>query len=302
MKKIIFTLLIILCSIQIVNSQTGWQWVNPYPQGNTLEQVQMLNSSTGYAVTTSNSVIKTINGGVNWSILSVNSSAQLFSVFFTDVNTGYVCGNNGSIYKTINGGTNWAALQSGTTLYMDQIYFVNANTGFVASDGAVLRTTNAGVNWTLQTLRGGYFYGPCFPNATTGYLCGQGSSSENVYKTTNMGANWTDISVGVNDNFYSIYFTDANTGYTAGSHGKVYKTINGGTNWDAGVSVNAPYYVSQLVFTNASTGYVCGQYNTVYITTNAGLTWSLKYSTVINTGLNSISFLKLLTVALHGII
>jgi hypothetical protein len=187
MKKTTFTLLIILCSIQIANSQTGWQWVNPYPQGNTLEQVQMLNSSTGYAVTTSNAVIKTINGGVNWSILLVNSSAQLFSVFFTDVNTGYVCGNNGSIYKTINGGTNWAALQSGTTLYMDQVYFINANTGFVSSDGAVLRTTNAGVNWTIQTLSGGYFYGPCFPNATTGYLCGQGSSSGNVYKTTNMG-------------------------------------------------------------------------------------------------------------------
>jgi len=150
MKKLLFCLVIFIFYYNFADSQTGWQWINPYPQGNTLEQVQMLNPSTGYAVTTNNAVIKTTNGGVNWSILVVNSSAQLFSVFFTDVNTGYVCGNNGSIYKTINGGTSWVSLQSGTTLYMDQIYFINANTGYFVkqfSFNRVMRTTNGGVNY-----------------------------------------------------------------------------------------------------------------------------------------------------------
>ncbi len=239
--KIIINLILALLFLQSsLFSQTGWSWLNPTPQGNSLFKVQMLNASTGYSVSGNNIALKTINGGVNWSILQVSNSAVLYSMYFNDVNTGYVVGSAGTIYKTTDGGVDWFAQQSGTTLYLDDISFINSSTGFIASDGAVLKTTNAGINWVLQTLGSGYFYGPCFVNANTGYLCGTGSSSGNVYKTTNAGVNWTDISVGVNDNFYCIYFSDANTGYTAGYHGIAYKTTNGGTSWSAGVSVNSP--------------------------------------------------------------
>jgi hypothetical protein len=49
-----------------------------------------------------------------------------------------------------------------------------------------------------------------------------------MLKTTNGGTNWVALSSGTIWNLYSVYFTDANTGYAVGAVGTILKTTNGG--------------------------------------------------------------------------
>ncbi|MFZ4564454.1 MAG: WD40/YVTN/BNR-like repeat-containing protein, partial [Bacteroidales bacterium] len=76
-----------------------WTWLNPLPQGNTLQSVFFSNAGTGYAVGECGTILKTIDGGTSWSARTGGTNAELNSVFFTDVNTGYVVGSRGTILK-----------------------------------------------------------------------------------------------------------------------------------------------------------------------------------------------------------
>ena len=63
----------------------NWQWLNPKPQGNTLNAMDFVN-------------------GVSWNNLNAGVSAQLYSVDFADLNTGYIGGVNQMFRKTTDGG------------------------------------------------------------------------------------------------------------------------------------------------------------------------------------------------------
>jgi len=75
-------------------------------------------------------ILKTTNGGTNWTAQTSGTTNVLNSIYFTDANTGYTVGEIGTILKTINSGTTWTALTSGTTSNLYSIYFKNANIGY----------------------------------------------------------------------------------------------------------------------------------------------------------------------------
>src|SRR5450759_2056041 len=130
-----FAVLLLLIIIAVVPASswglaTGdgtWQWVNPSVQGNTLRSLSFVNANTGWAAGDGGTVLKTTDGGANWSaqIPSPNSCAgvtpygngcNLKGISFIDANNGWAVGAFGTIWKTGNGGTNWAAqtLPNGT--------------------------------------------------------------------------------------------------------------------------------------------------------------------------------------------
>jgi photosystem II stability/assembly factor-like uncharacterized protein len=69
-----------------------------------LNSVYFANANTGYAVGFYGTIMKTSNGGTDWTIQNSGTSNHLSSVFFTDANTGYAVGDLGTILKTTNGG------------------------------------------------------------------------------------------------------------------------------------------------------------------------------------------------------
>ncbi len=99
-----------------------------------------------------------------------------------------------------------------------------------------------------------------FVNPNTGYAVG---ASGTIIKTTNAGLNWVSQTSDSSGIFYSVFFTDANTGYIGGHtfstqiKARILKTTNGGQNWNS-VLENEPYRILSLYFTNASTGYAVG--------------------------------------------
>lgn len=125
MKKL-FT--VICLSLLSLSAFSQWFWQNPLPQGNSLNSVYFTAPNTGYSVSDAGTIIKTTDGGTNWTFQSSGTTNYLSSVFFIDANKGYVVGNYGTILKTINGGGNWTSLSSGTSEFLSSVHFPNADT------------------------------------------------------------------------------------------------------------------------------------------------------------------------------
>lgn len=123
-----------------------------------------------------------------------------------------------------------------------------------------------------------------FRDANNGYALGVLGPNPVVFtwiKTTNGGATWTNESSStITYGPFSMFFTDANTGY-AGGVDAIYKTTNAGSSW---TQVTIPhsggsFAVFSMYFFNSNVGYACGfDYvnNVMYMlhTSNAGASWS----------------------------
>jgi photosystem II stability/assembly factor-like uncharacterized protein len=97
-------------------------------------------------------MLKTTNGGTNWSPLTSGTDNLLTSVHFTDANTGWAVGVFGTIRKTTDGGATWASQPNGITgtntdlhytfYNYESVFFIDSNIGWAVSDaGAIMKRT-----------------------------------------------------------------------------------------------------------------------------------------------------------------
>lgn len=75
--------------------------------------------------------------------------------------------------------------------------------------------------------------------------------------------------------FYSVNFSNEDTGYLLDFSFRLYKTINSGNNWFY-IQTNLyplSYDVNSISFLNNNTGYVCGDYAKIFKTIDGGYNW-----------------------------
>ncbi len=212
--------------------------------------------------------------------------------------------------------TNITRSQSGWTYFplsyaMDiwSVDFVNDNTGYVLDvTGRIMKTTNAGLNWSLICDLGYDVINIEFTNEQTGFICGDTYCS--ILKTTNGGNNWQTKAL-FNAYLNDIEFINSYTGYSVGQIGRVLKTVDGGNSWtqlltQQGETFNSIHCLNDSVifvsgtkilkssnggnnwvnitpqygfywnlhFVNASTGFTLGS-TKIFKTTNTGISWSV---------------------------
>ena len=97
------------------------------------------------------------------------------------------------ILRTTDGGVNWGLQSSGTTNWLDGVWFTDANTG-VAVGGR----------------------GACSPSFST------------ILRTTDGGATWKPQITGSGLPLWAVFFIDANTGWAVGEGGLILHTTTGG--------------------------------------------------------------------------
>ncbi len=98
-----------------------------------------------------------------------------------------------------------------------------------------------------------------------------------IFNTNLANAQWTAQTSGTTVSLRSVYFPDANTGYTVGSSGLIRKTINGGSSWTSLFSGTTQTLCS-VFFMDVNTGWVAGYNGTILKTTNGGLNWTTQPS------------------------
>jgi photosystem II stability/assembly factor-like uncharacterized protein len=270
-----------------------------------LSDVCFVNDSTGW-ISTTGAVLKTTNGGNNWSsnTTGINVATDLKSIFFVSENIGWAVGTGGVILNTTNGGQSWANQSTGTTKDINSVFFVNDSVGWaIVSAGTnpstdpatILNTRNGGNTWTLQTTIPSFYQTQLntlyFLDENLGWAVGGGC----MFRLTNSGDSLFGECFGINTNFRDVYFTSASNGWVVGDNGKIYVSTDSGTTWTQQVSGMTRNLLG-IHFTSQTEGWVVGAGTVgagpvLLHTTNGGANWTTITLTTTSFGLIDVLFL-----------
>jgi photosystem II stability/assembly factor-like uncharacterized protein len=317
-------ILLFFIGFNFQDSRNGGWTRQFFPTGTSaIQDITFCDSLIGYAITNltgstdTNYILKTSNGGFNWSYIKsvIGPNNRFEKLFFLNNVTGYVTSYIGptggitNLQKTTNGGISWTGYAWPTSAEPTDLFALNTDTIWMCSPsnfgGGLYRTINGGLNWQLQYQVSGsgnpnkvYFY-----NARIGFI----SAGGYIYKTTNSGINWTGLTG--QEDFSDMCFVDSLKGYYTNysSTGYFYKTTNGGVNW---THIPLPIVPQYMYTSNAIERFSCigdtiygvranvqiSLYVTraiIYKTTNGGLNWGYQLPDT-SWGFNRFLFTKFL--------
>jgi len=137
------------------NGGANWNFTAINMGGNNVD-LKLINAYTGFVFCSYNwqypnwarLVLKSTNGGYNFSAVYSSVTHRLNGFCFTDANNGWICGDSNLILRTTNGGINWTTQNSPIFANYKRVYFYNSNTGWMADDsGHILKTTTGGISF-----------------------------------------------------------------------------------------------------------------------------------------------------------
>ena len=293
-----------------ITTNGGFSW-NTYPIGNLVNfnNAVFLDANTGYACGDWGRCRYTNDGGYTWA----NMAGILFdrNIHFTDIkyrnNAVYLTGNSNYIYRSSNHGDTWDSIAfmapSAQPLWSNSYYSSDFS---ITADTMVTVGAKGSIHQTLGTIKkplGQYLktgnMRDVWASTNTSVLIAVGAPSissvtqDQILRSTNSGSNWTVVSPSAvsNAEFYSIDMINDNTGYICGNRSAVYRTTNGGVNWDSVTIPNMPsgLILQKVDFVNAQTGWIFSRYatgndSTIFKTTNSGANWTKQKINATTTG------------------
>ncbi len=165
----------------------------------------------------------------------------------------------------------------------------NANLFYGGQNVSLLKSTDQGNTWSTQPILDmagdsiiflHEIHDVYFTSPTTAYLVGVSSLTNQyiIYYSANGGLNWSVQFVNESSSFprnlNAIDFPTTSKGFVAGTNGRIFRTTNGGVNWNivnSGVSAN----LRDLHFIDEFTGFATGG-SFIIKTINGGSNWSVK--------------------------
>lgn len=224
---LLFTLLFIVYPCAFAQ----WEWQYPLPTENDLEDVFFVDELKGWAVGENGTILHTSDGGTNWELQVSNTTLRLRSVIFTDPLTGWIVGGETYpipgeyiILYTDDAGDEWTIQAAAEASCMKSVFFTDAVNGWsTGSDGALLHTSNGGMDWISQwngspTVDFNELF---FVDSLNGWI----ASEQGLYKTTNGGINWF---LQMEGPFLSVYFISQTEGWV--------------TNWGSGMGYSYVFH------------------------------------------------------------
>jgi photosystem II stability/assembly factor-like uncharacterized protein len=226
--------------------QSGWNWGNPQPQGNTLRTVEFA-GGRGYAAGSFGTLLRTDDGGATWTGIPTGITADLARIRAVDANT-VVIGSGCVLRRSDDGGQTFRRLpftssETGCPAGIASLYFPTPQKGYLLlSDGTVVSTANGGASFSgRQAVPATAATNPdetaatatdiAFTDAETGFATTKSPSGGHVYRTSDGGNTWFPT-VSNGHGLNGLFFTDAMTGYAVGDGNTVLKSVDGGQSWD----------------------------------------------------------------------
>lgn len=199
--------------------QNEWKVLNS-PTNELLRFLHFVDEDFGVAAGRNGIILRTTNGGIEWSVLNTGVTSSFYDVFFLDDSKGWALTFPTSppfftkIINTTNGGDTWK-----TTNYVDEytffrtIFFLDSLTGFMGGD-YIAKTTDGGANWARMNIDSSMLSGyPIikikFFDDQIGYACGGALDQAGVmWRTSDGGENWYAEGVSP-DEVFDFYIKDS---------------------------------------------------------------------------------------------
>ena len=248
-------------------------------------------------------LLKTIDGGESWITIKLHPpTAGGFAGFYPVSDkiiyaTGAsndVVNNPWTIYKSTDTGETWMPLEGNYYKTPGAIHFFDENNAFMFFNGP-MKSSDGGRNWERlpnpDSIDFSALHAVVFPSKNVGYGLGgsyfDGVNFSIVFKTEDSGNTWKDITGKLSSNLSNAtdwIFLDDNTGFVFTVDYQLYRTLDGGVNWELRNS-GLPIIATGSVFFDHNEGYMCGgvgagrvSHSGIYHTTDGGKTWKEEYS------------------------
>lgn len=214
------------------------------------------------------------------------TSSTFQAVALADANIAWV--NAGmNVWQSTNLGGTWTLASIPFTAGYPSVLAASAHTTLIygTDSGRILRTTDAGAHWAVafaDSTVTNFINDLAMFDSLRGFAMGDPpdlAKQPALLKTTDGGATWqvvpNDLPKGDVQSRNRTSFVRPDLGWTKVRNDGIYKTTNGGLNWQRVYEQPAPH---NIFFVNESIGF----YSTfssptgLYKTTDGGLTWSQK--------------------------
>ena len=229
------TVVALAAAAPVRTSQSGWFWGSPLPQGNSLTTVDF-SGGRGYAVGEFGTILRTDDGGTNWSGIRTGLTEDFTRLEVLDADT-FVAGGGCTLLRSDDGGQTLRRLRFNPSATcgspLAAMHFANKDVGYlIRADGAVLRTEDGGSRFAsragIPASSGGPPNDVWFTSPDTGVVATGADSLGRIYRTTDGGASWNEAHT--SQAIRSIYFVSSTVGYAVGRN-TILKTENGGAIW-----------------------------------------------------------------------
>lgn len=153
----------------IYSDDRGKNWVQAQnvPTRNTITNITFLDNRTGYAVGHDATILKTENGGENWSLKYIERRGEnpLFGLQFSSATYGVAVGAFSTVMETKDGGETWAqrplVKDSYDDFHLNGLFADSAGNLYIPAEfGVVYKSTDGGrIFEGIQTPYEGSFWG-----------------------------------------------------------------------------------------------------------------------------------------------
>lgn len=248
----------------------------------------MLDANNGYIATGNGSVIRIFAGIQSFTNIT---STPLYVIRFFNSQSGVVLGQNFA-NKTTNGGVTWTSVNIPPNITPNtMVYSSEQKLIAVSSNEAIAHSSDGGNTWTTPDPQGSLpLYTVSFFNETDGVILGH---MGNQYSTIDGGANWSKIMESVPSALVSMNVvsrTDGLSIWSAGSEGKIIRSLDAGLTWsyvNSPSPLPTPSTINDIEFVSDSRGWLVFSTN-LYVTTDGGSNWTISLSTA--TGSQEVKF------------
>jgi photosystem II stability/assembly factor-like uncharacterized protein len=299
-----FTILLIFSvfiSSYAFTQNTGWNICNAPPFNSRVDDIFMVNTITGYAVSGSGMIVKTTNSGDNWTIITQDATVYCRSVEFINTQKGFVggfprAGNTANILRrTIDGGNTWTDLTAsihprarkgicGLAIPDENTIYGGGN--WFEDSAYIIKSTDGGNTWTFIDMMpyATSIIDLFFINKDTGFATGKGRApleTAIILYTTDGGVSWTTKFINdiPSEYCWKIQRLTNRTWFASiedlpRRSPKILRSDDGGMTWELHIADPAPYNVEGIGFINPKHGWMGGDNNYSFESTDGGVTWS----------------------------
>jgi len=208
-------------------------------------EVTFVNDTLGYAgggtVPDYNPIVrKTTNGGVSWfTVWTGTGNYEVEGMHFMNADHGWMVLYDAVVLETTDGGMNWNVSDSvrfpnGSFLPLRDITFAGNDSGWavggIAGTSIIVRTTDAGLHWEVQTFPGSSLREVTFFGASLGWIVGANSGEPFIARTTDGGSTWVtqNLQPASIRGVESFFMINPDLGWAVNGENMLYKTTNGG--------------------------------------------------------------------------
>ena len=280
----------------------GGHWSGHSSASLPLRAVTFMDASTGIAVGDGGTILRTINGGIDWSPVLSPTFADLIDVAFTGPNDGIAISIYGTSLTTNDGGVSWIPRTVSGISSWKAVAFANPDLAIAVVYGhydgpadppptylgvqqALYSTTDGGTTWEnlSESFETNSLRGVSFKDAENGVAI---SDRGGILKTTDGGANWRRLTEGsllafVRHPLTSVCYFQPDNIIIAGMYGTVLHSPDGGTSWvEQSSGTTATLYA--VSFESPNFGYIVGGDGMILRTTDTGDHWASQTTSLRN--------------------